>query len=130
MAESSISFKGIDKVVANLTLSAGRVRGAVKFALEEAGGDLLKESVKIVPHDIGTLENSGKVSPVEKISSDQMSVSVGFNTPYAARMHEHPEYKFQKGRRGKYLETPLKENVNKYKNGIVSQVKSSLEGAL
>ena len=108
MAESSISFKGIDKVLANLTLSSGKVRSAVKFALEEAGGDLLKESVKIVPHDIGTLENSGKVSPVEKVGTDQMSISVGFNTPYAARMHEHPEYRFQKGRRGKYLETPLK----------------------
>lgn len=127
---STITFKGIEKVVANLSLSSNKVRNAIKFALENAGGDLLKESVKIVPHDKGTLQDSGKVAPVEKISADQMQVSVGYNTPYAARMHEHPEYKFQQGRRGKYLEDPLKQNVNKYKNGIVKEVKASLTGAL
>jgi len=127
---STVTFKGIDKVVKNLSLSNQKVRDAIKFALEECGGDLLKEATKIVPLDKGTLQDSGKVSAVKKVSSNEMEISVGYNTPYAARLHEHPEYKFQQGRQGKYLETPLKQNVSKYKNGIVNEVKSALTGAL
>ena len=129
MDSINIKFKGIEQLVTNFGIAGGRVEKAVKFALEEAGGDLLKESVKIVPHDIGTLEGSGKVSDV-KGSGNTMEIGVGYNTPYAARLHEHPEYKFQKGRRGKYLETPLKQKAHIYKKGIDAQVKKVLEGKI
>jgi len=35
---------------------------------------------------------------------------VSYDTPYAARLHEHPEYNFQNGRQGKYLEEPAMQN--------------------
>jgi len=129
MDSINIKFKGIEQLVTNFGIAGGRVERAVKFALEEAGGDLLKESVKIVPHDVGTLEGSGKVSKVQG-SGNLMEIGVGYNTPYAARLHEHPEYRFQKGRRGKYLETPLKMKAHIYKKGIDAQVKKVLEGKI
>lgn len=80
-------------------------------ALLSVGYELLRLSQQQVPHDKGTLQNSGNVQP----QSDD--VLVGYHTPYAARLHEHPEYHFQRGRKGKYLTDPLNANrevFNKY----------------
>lgn len=70
------------------------------------GYEIMRLSSQEVPHDKGTLQNSGNV---EQIGDD---VVVGFHTPYAARLHEHPEYHFQKGRKGKYLEDPIRRNAD------------------
>lgn len=34
---------------------------------------------------------------------------VSYDTPYAVRLHEHPEYNFQGGREGKWLEKTVNE---------------------
>lgn len=82
--------------------------------------ELLRLSQIEVPHDVGTLQNTGHVEPEEE------GAIVGYNTVYAARLHENPQYKFQKGRKGKYLEDPLKMNLR-----IFLQIyKEILEGAL
>lgn len=73
-------------------------------AMLDIGYELMRLSQKEVPHDEGTLQNSGTV---ETLRGD---VVVGYNTKYAARLHEHPEYRFQKGRKGKYLEDPIRNN--------------------
>jgi len=77
-------------------------------ALMEMGDTLLNLSSKEVPHDTGALQATGVVER----GSDE--VIVGYHTPYAARLHEHPEYKFKKGRKGKFLEDPLKQNLTKW----------------
>lgn len=79
-------------------------------ALETMGDELLRISVKEVPHDQGTLQATGVVDP----QPSKELVEVGYHTPYAARLHEHPEYRFQKGRKGKYLEDPLKHNLTRW----------------
>ncbi|HYD35554.1 MAG TPA: hypothetical protein VD999_05780 [Vitreimonas sp.] len=75
-------------------------------ALEVVADEILRLSQREVPHDEGGLQNSGHVEPRSE------EVLVGYNKPYAARLHEHPEYNFQKGRKGKYLEDPIKNNLN------------------
>ena len=94
---------------------------AVSKAVGEAGDELLRLSALEVPHDTGELQNSGKVD------KGDLEASVSYNTPYAVRMHEHPEYKFQKGRKGKYLEDPLKNNISKFRNIINNEIKESLK---
>lgn len=84
-------------------------------ALEEMGDELLRLSAMEVPHDEGTLETSGTS---QKAGKDEWEV--GYHTPYAARLHEHPEYRFQGGRKGKYLEDPLKHNLSRWL-GIYAQ---------
>lgn len=78
-------------------------------ALKEMGDELLRLSSYEVPHDTGALQASGVVTPEGK-----ESVIVGYHTPYAARLHEHPEYRFNKGRKGKYLQDPLQQNLSKW----------------
>ena len=94
--------------------------GASK-AVGEAGDELLRLSTMEVPHDTGTLQNSGNVA------KKKLEAVISYNTPYAVRVHEHPEYRFQKGRKGKYLEDPLKNNVSKFKSIISNRIKAGLK---
>lgn len=74
-------------------------------AIGEVADEVLRLSQFEVPHDVGSLQNSGHTEP------DGDDYLVGYNKVYAARLHEHPEYRFQKGRKGKYLEDPIKQNT-------------------
>ena len=77
-----------------------------KKALGEIASEVLRLSTFEVPHDTGMLQTSGSF----RMMTDH--VIVGYNKVYAARLHEHPEYRFQKGRKGKYLEDPIKNNIS------------------
>lgn len=82
-------------------------QSASTIALSRVCDEVLRLSSFEVPHDTGWLQGHGAVLPLS-----ENEVLVGYNTPYAARLHEHPEYNFQKGRKGKYLEDPIKNNLN------------------
>ena len=77
---------------------------SAKYSALDIGNEIMRLSQAEVPHDKGTLQNSGTVE------QDGDDVIVGYHMPYAARLHEHPEYRFQKGRKGKYLEDPINRN--------------------
>lgn len=81
-----------------------KIHKSIPKALEDTANEVLRLTQFEVPHDEGTLQNSGVV---EEINSD---IVLGYHTPYAARLHEHPEYHFQKGRKGKYIEDPINRN--------------------
>ena len=62
---------------------------------------------------------------------------VGFNTPYAARLHEHPEFTFGEtrtkrgrpkveGTGGKFLERPLSANRRKYMSVVAKEIQAEL----
>lgn len=76
-------------------------------AFFEIASEILRLSSFEVPHDTGMLQNSGFVDDL----GDE--AVVGYNKVYAARLHEHPEYQFQDGRKAKYLEDPIKNNIDK-----------------
>ncbi len=78
-------------------------------AVHDIATEILRKSTEVVPHDTGMLQNSGNV-----IDEDEQSI-VGYNKVYAARLHEHPEYRFQKGRQGKWLENTIKKYMNAFK---------------
>ena len=108
-----LDFSGLKDGVEKLT-RLNRSKNA--DAINQIADLLLEVSQKEVPHDTGTLQNSGHV---EQASSNKLEAVVGYggmSAPYASRLHEHPEYNFQGGRKGKYLEDPLKNNLNIFKN--------------
>lgn len=74
---------------------------------EAVANEVLRLSQEQVPHDEGTLQNSGAVETLPN-----GDVVLGYHTAYAARLHEHPEFHFQKGRKGKYLEDPIRDNAD------------------
>lgn len=97
---------------------------AAHKSLLDIGYELLRLSQEQVPHDKGTLQDSGNV---EEVLGD---VLVGYHTPYAARLHEHPEYNFQKGRKGKYLTDPLEKNEEVFKTRISEDLDLAIKGVL
>jgi hypothetical protein len=87
--------------------------------LERVANELLRLSQLEVPHDKGSLQNSGQVAP------EPGGFIVGYNKVYAAYQHEgvrfdgtYPIKRYQKGRKGKYLEDPMKRNNNVFMNYI------------
>jgi hypothetical protein len=69
---------------------------------------LLALSLPRTPLRDGLLRGSGAVIPAV---DPQEGAAVTYDTPYAARLHEHPEYNFsQPGTGGKYLENPAMES--------------------
>jgi hypothetical protein len=97
---SKAAVAGLDRLVAKLPSATANSTHAV-------ADEVLRLSQFEVPHDEGTLQNSGAVDPLPN-----GDVIVGYHTAYAARLHEHPEFRFQKGRKGKYLEDPIRENAD------------------
>lgn len=96
----------MSEVEGNLKELLTRVRQYSQKGLLSIGNEVMRLSSFEVPHDKGILQNSGSVD------SGVNEVIVGYHTVYAARLHEHPEYRFQKGRKGKYLEDPIKNNID------------------
>ena len=92
-------------VMANLPNLDKAMQRGVRKGLLDAGLEGMRLSQHEVPHDEGTLQNSGTVEVMPN-----GDVVMGYHTPYAARLHEHPEYRFQKGRKGKYISDPLDRN--------------------
>jgi len=102
------------------TVSAA-VKAESRQSLYEAAEVILEEANRKVPHDEGTLEKSGEVSAGE-IAGQNVAVIL-YDTPYAVKLHEHPEYNFQKGRTGKWLENALKQFAGKFEVFLAGKFK-------
>lgn len=117
--DASQFLKGLDKMEKDLD-------SFVDNSLHEMADTLLLLSRAEVPHDEGVLQGSGNVA---KQGKDWI---VSYNTPYALYQHEgvradgtHRIVNYQKGRKGKYLEDPLKLNLSRWQ-GIFAKEMSKL----
>lgn len=79
------------------------LNGALEKGLVLGAEHVLGESNKRVPHEEGTLENSGSVS----YEGGKLRAAVSYDTPYAAVQHEDMTLRHDKGREAKYLENAL-----------------------
>jgi len=96
-----------------------RMKQVANDAVSDVATEVLRLSQKEVPHDTGQLQNTGHT----KKHAD-MDYMVGYNKVYAARLHEHPEFRFQKGRKGKYLEDPIKKNLSVFRTYFEKAIKN------
>ena len=107
-----------------------RKDGAVRLELRKAGRrglglaaeHILGEARKKVPHEEGTLENSGFTA----VDQDDLKAVVGFDTPYAVIQHEDMTLRHNEGREAKYLENAL----NAEKDTAMQIVVKTLAGEL
>ena len=107
---------------------------------------LLGEANKKVPHETGTLERSGIVTqdglsgmPVTIYNqakdnqwpknnfkfdfSKKPIFYISYNTPYAIRLHENPQYDFMGKGEGKWLENAAKAMSGKISKWIAKEMK-------
>lgn len=104
-----------DLVLSRMSLAAAR---AIAKALEF----ILQQSKEIVPYKDGILEASGSTD----IDAAKAKGTVFYDTPYAVRLHEHPEYDFQGKGQGKYLESVIENN----RSIVLQMFYSELKGAI
>jgi hypothetical protein len=96
-----------------------RMKRVIDGAVADIALEVLRLSQREVPHDIGSLQSTGHT---EKYA--EFDHIVGYNKVYAAKLHEHPEYRFQKGRKGKYLEDPIKNNISVFRTYFEKAIKN------
>ena len=101
-----------------------KVGAGAADGLYEAAEYLLEEANKIVPIEEGTLQRSGEAT----VDVQDKQAAVSYDTPYATRLHEHPNYEFQDGRQGKWLETTIKNYGDKAQEHLVEALKKQLGG--
>ena len=87
-----------------------RLQNGVSQAVHDIASEILRLGMNIVPHDKGQLAGSAKV-----IDNADGSATVGYNKVYAARLHENPQFRFQKGRMGKWMELTIVKNLGAFK---------------
>ncbi len=90
---------------------------SVEQALRDAGEVLLEEANQKVPFEEGNLARSGFVDV------EPTSATVSYDTPYAARLHENPQYHFQHGRRGKWLQLALQDQAQRLEQFLADRLK-------
>jgi len=99
-----------------------------KVAVMEMADTLLLLSREEVPLDTGRLSGSGFTKPVGNEGW------VIYNTEYASYQHEgmrrdgtHVVMHYQGGRKKKYLEDPMKNNVSKWEKIAVNKLEETLQ---
>lgn len=97
-----------------------RVRAGSRDGSLVAGRAILSEANKTVPYDKGTLKNSGRVDASGRGGS--IGATVSYNTPYAARLHENPQYNFKGKGRGKWLQLAVQEMAGRVARIIAAEI--------
>lgn len=78
-------------------------RRGIETALYVGGSHILNKSTAIAPKDEGILIQTAGVA----VDANAGKANVYYTQKYAARLHENPQYNFQGGRQGKFLEEPV-----------------------
>ena len=79
--------------------------GMIRSNMEPVAEAIADQSKEECPYDTGHLLSTFEQVWIQTETSVRIQFS--YNTPYAHRLHEHPEYHFQNGKKGKYLSDPI-----------------------
>lgn len=127
------------------TIRAAFRRGAEQ-ALRRVAEDVLGEAQRRAPHEEGTLAASGHIEPeggFATLPDGTQYIEVVFSTVYAAAQHEGwaimhsggTEWRWEArhyskaGTGPKYLEGPIKENLNRYERIVGMAIEVELQRA-
>lgn len=88
--------------------------------LKDAAEFVLDVSNTRAPIDEGNLIRSGKVT----VNGNEAAIS--YDTPYAVKQHEDLSLKHKNGRRGKYLESALRDEAKRALAYIADNIKDRL----
>ncbi|MGH8429987.1 MAG: hypothetical protein ACREUF_06260 [Solimonas sp.] len=105
-----------------------RASGSVILATPE-GEELVATSQGMTDLREGAAPPSPAEPPVGESDPNAIIVLVAFNTPYAARLHEHPEFHFtEPGAGGKYVEDKLVPKMQELMARVAARIRAALGG--
>jgi hypothetical protein len=97
---------------------------AVGRGLFKGISHILNTANNIAPKDEGTLIQTSGVD----VDEEAGAASAYYTQKYAARLHENPQYDFQGGREGKWLEKTLLQEGEAAKKIIADEIKDTFGG--
>ena len=122
----SVTISGMAQLMAALQGAQSNIDDALKKSVTEVCADLLGESQPLVPVDTAALVGSGSFD-VEQVG-DTVQGSVGYNTPYALKVHEDRTMNHPNGGQAKYLTDPFEQRKDKYREKIRQDAQRALGG--
>jgi hypothetical protein len=100
------------KLMAGLGEAKRRKMEAARRAVDQFGEHVIGDAQQLTPVKTGALKASGTTEPAVE-SGDSISKAIGFNTDYAAAVHERLESKHDQGE-AKFLEKAMNGNAGKF----------------
>lgn len=112
----------IDRMDWHPQAALAKLEDASRNAGETAGHHVLDTANRHVPYRSGELAASGEV----RIEGDE--VGVGYGAEHARYVHAHPEWKFESGRSGHWLEEALAEDASDISGIYADAIRSEWGG--
>lgn len=116
-----IHIDGFEKVEANINRLIKKNWKEAKHGLLEEANFVLNKSIPQTPREFGNLRRSGTVEETKETKTEY-EVTIGFNTDYAAAVHENLNAHHDIGK-AKYLEDPFMAHVDKIPKNIAKRIK-------
>ena len=104
-----------------------RAHQAVKDAVYKFSLHVLADAKQLCPVATGALVASGDVEELED-ANGKIGTVIGFNTNYAAAVHEITTAHHQDGKQCKFLETALRTNAPKMNKFITDELAAEFGG--
>jgi hypothetical protein len=95
---------------------------AVGQALYKGISHILNQANNIAPKDEGTLTQTSGVD----VDPEAGIASAFYTQKYARRLHENPQYNFQGGRQGKWLEKVMLAEGDRVRDLMAEEIKGKL----
>lgn len=116
--------------IPTVPIEKGTLRASASAILADgAVEELLGTSEEQVTLAVGADPPTPAFPPTGMGEPGALVAIVGFNTPYAAYLHEHPEFTFtEPGSGGKFLESKILPKKDELMALIAGRIKASLEG--
>lgn len=134
----SIEFDNLDEFFRQLDFSNDKILEGARRGIEEAVNDLGERSKQLAPKKEGKLREGMSITTNVDTINETAYGEVVFSAKkegswfnYAAKLHEMgEEYKnpTTPGTQPKFLERPLKQNSQRYKEMIAHAIREEIEG--
>lgn len=124
MSPKQLKVTGEELVNANIQRTIKENWNDAKKALLKEGNIILNDSIKQTPLEFGDLRRSGTVEEVKDTKKEYV-IAIGFNTEYAAAVHENLNAHHPVGK-AKYLEDPLMARIDDIPKNIAKRVKAGM----
>lgn len=108
-AGMNMNITGLNEALKNFNKVPDRVIQALGGGMYLEMGNVMTDSKREVPVDLGALKGSGYVT-LPEVKGNQIIVEAGYGGPakeYAVVQHEHTEYNHPDGGKAKYLQDPM-----------------------
>lgn len=102
-----------------------RVLEAGRQAVTRAGAHILGQAQVLAPVETGALKASAVAEPAT-VNGHTITMVLGFNTDYAAAVHERLDLHHAAPTQAKFLETAMRTNTQKFTTYVQDAMRSAL----